>query len=115
MRFEVSEEKGLLYIKASCTANGNSGDRGGDYNPIFRNLHLELNKEEVEKLVATALNEKLLRKLNIENLASIDIIGHLELEVQRRNLLLQIANEKNSRLRCLIDDAISMLNSNKAV
>lgn len=109
--FGVIEEDQLLVIKATCHDRENSGDRGGDYNPVTRQLLLKLNKEEVEKLVATSLNEKLLKKLNIENIANIDVISHLEIELQNRNDELRMVNEEIDSLRELMGDAASMLQS----
>jgi len=72
-------------------------------------LLLELNKLEVEKLVSTALNEKLLKKLNIKNLAQIDKVSKLEIEIAELRLQLDEANLELRNLRSAIEKAAALL------
>jgi hypothetical protein len=95
---------------ATCWDEKGTGERGGFTTTIERQFHLEFNKKEVEKLVDTALNEKLLKKLNINNLKQIDRAGKLEIDVANLREQLLLAHRELKRLKRLIGAARSTLN-----
>ena len=95
--FLIDEKKSMLVIKASCYDDKGYTD---DYD-VQREFWLELEKQEVEKLVSTALNHKLLKKLDIANLAQIDKISALENELEqvREELAQSLAEQRTMRSR----------------
>lgn len=107
--FSVREEDKALRIEASCTDRESSGNRGGEYNPVTRIFHLRLELAEVEKLVATALNEKLLKKIGITNLAKIDKISKLELDNEALLQQLEAVKEEYADLQKRVSAATKLL------
>lgn len=98
---EVAEDEGgqVLRITARCWDRENSGERGGEYNPIARDFVLNLKKDEVEKLVLEALAKKLFDAMNIPSLARLEKIDQLENGLEQLRALLQAANSENEQLR----------------
>jgi chromosome segregation ATPase len=105
LRFEVIEASQTLRIKANCSEGHSSGDRGGTYDPVDRQFFLDLDKSEVEKLVAHALNEQLLKKMNIANLAQIDRVSKLEDDLSETKAQLKAAQAKIADLESRITQA----------
>lgn len=110
LSFSIDPEKKILVIKASCSHEMGTGERGGEVSAINRKLLLELEKDEVEKLVASALNNKLLKKLEIGNLQSIDLVGKLQLDIDRYKAELDSARREIKRLHKVISKAKAALN-----
>jgi len=109
LEFELVEGAKELRIKATCSERNNSGDRGGEYNPITRKFLLDLNKTEVEKLVGRALNEKLLKKMDIANLSEIDKVSQLENELDKLRRGLDEMSKKVKVLEAKISRATKVL------
>lgn len=107
--FSIDTHKQILVISAFCSHEISSGGRGGDYKAVSREFRLELDKDEVEKLVATALNKKLLKKLAIDNLESIDVISKLELDLNRQKEKLNLAEREVKRLKRIVVRATAVL------
>lgn len=107
IKFSINREHSLLVITASCY------DEKGSYGAydVEREFHLELEKIEVEKLVSTALNDKLLKQLDIDNLSVIDKVSALELSVDRLQKEIEKVKKENSILRDRIKTAINALSS----
>ena len=110
LNFTINSTSKTLEIKASCGEELSNGARGGEYHSMNRTFFLELKKEEVEKLVTTALNNKLLKKLDINNLDRIDLVGKLELDIERYKVEMDKAQKEIKRLHKLIDRAKVALN-----
>lgn len=91
---EIIEASQTLRFKASCSEGHGTGDRGGIYNPVDREFVLDLDRPEVEKLVVHALNEKLLKKMKIANLAQIDRVSNLENQLSESQENLAAAQAK---------------------
>ena len=105
INFSIVPQKKLLEISASCYHETSSGERGGEYIAINRTFLLQLEKEEVEKLVFTALNKKLLKKLQITNLQNIDLVGKLELDIEGLKTALAASQREVKRLNKIIGAA----------
>jgi hypothetical protein len=105
INFGLDESQSSLKIEASCRDRENSGDRGGSYNPVTRRLLVELERAEVEKLVEVSLNERLLKRLNIQNLEKIDAVSALELRIKELEMRLSDTQSENERLREVIKSA----------
>ena len=110
LNFTINSTSKTLEISASCRVELSNGARGGEYHSMNRTFFLELKKEEVEKLVTTALNNKLLKKLDINNLDRIDLVGKLELDIERYKVEMDKAQKEIKRLHKLIDRAKVALN-----
>lgn len=104
----------VLIIKASCTEifNGDDDNDASYYDEINRNLRLELNKEEVEKLATAILtvNQKLLKKFKISNLQAINPVGKLKLDIERLKGELDSDKREIKRLHKIINKAKTALN-----
>jgi len=109
MEFELVPSGKKLRIKATCSDRNNSGDRGGEHNPITRDFFLDLDKTEVEKLVGRALNEKLLKKMDIANLSEIDKVSQLENELDKLRRGLDEMSKKVKVLEAKISRATKVL------
>ena len=110
LNFTINSTSKTLEINASYGEELSSGARGGEYLSMNRTFYLRLEKEEVEKLVTTALNNRLLKKLDINNLDRIDLVGKLELDIERYKVEMDKAQKEIKRLHKLIDRAKVALN-----
>lgn len=110
LNFTINSRRKTLEISASCRVELSNGARGGEYRSINRTFYLRLERGEVEKLVTTALNNKLLKKLDINNLDRIDLVGKLELDIERYKVEMDKAQKEIKRLHKLIDRAKVALN-----
>ncbi len=104
LRFRIDRDKSLLVIEASCY-----DEKGYGLYDVERDFLLELEKTEVEKLVSTALNEKLLKQLDIKNLSNLDKVSPLELELDRVRKELGASKKDNAELRRRIKRAANAL------
>lgn len=106
MNFSINKVNQQLVIEAFCY------DSKGitDVYDVNRQFLLKLEKDEVEKLVSKALNDKLLKNLDIQNLASIDKVSALERDLQKAKNKIKALKKENSFLKNLISKAINILN-----
>lgn len=105
INFSINKEHSLLVVTASCYDE----KKGYGAYDVEREFHLEFERNEVEKLVSTALNEKLLKQLDIENLAVIDKVSALELSLEKLQKEFDESRIENAILRARVEAAISTL------
>jgi DNA-directed RNA polymerase alpha subunit len=105
IKFSINKQREQLVLEASCY---DSKGWTNDYD-VTREFQLRLEKNEVEKLVSEALSNKLLKRLNIKNLASIDTVGALELALEKAKEENQSLKAENEALLKGISEAAAIL------
>jgi chaperonin cofactor prefoldin len=71
---------------------------------------VDFDKEEVEKLVGRALNEKMLRKMDIKNLAQLDKVSSLEKELAKCKRSLKAAESRTQKLEAKLVEIARLAN-----
>lgn len=106
--FDASHSEQTLSISASYKDKVTSGDRGGEYNPVTRRFLLELEKAEIERLVAAALHGTLLSEPMQDGLADNQVISLLT-QIEALKGELAVLTEKNQHLEAKIATAVAAL------
>ena len=109
--FAVNLEKQLFVIQARCYDQIRSGNFGGLANDVTRELHLELERDEMEKLVKIAMEQKLLQQLGLEDFSNSGKISQLQNENDTMRIELESAQKTIAKLRAIIKKATAALSA----
>jgi len=107
--FAVDAAESTLLIKAQCVDYRNSGDRGGDYNPVTRLLQIHLTAEDLAALTraATASPTLIAAQAALLGEQFKQVIADRDGAVAERDRLYVLLE----RYRQVADDSVSLLQS----
>jgi len=107
--FAIDESESTLAIKAQCVDYRNSGDRGGDYNPVTRQLQIQLTAEDLAALTraATASPTLIAAQAALLGEQFKQVIAERDGAVSERDRLYVLLE----RYRQVTDDSVSLLQS----
>lgn len=110
LSFELDEDNNALVITSFCYEQ-----RGisGEYN-VERTFRLELDRKDVEKLIDSVLNEKILKKMGVSNLSNMGRMARLELSLEKILCEVKKLKVENSFLRRNINKAKSILTDQRS-
>lgn len=94
LQLAVANQGESLILSASERDRENSGDRGGVYNPITRSLHLELEKDDILKLLTLIAEGDLCKKIGLHELPRTAREIALESKIEELNRELVSAREE---------------------
>lgn len=106
LKFSVETRAGEkhLIIEASCWDEFGSGERGGQPISINRTFYLQLEVEDIERLIYFILKPKILADLDIQKLQKADRSKKLQVDIVRLRSELRLAKQEAAKLRKLMKD-----------
>jgi hypothetical protein len=109
IQFEIDSASGRFLVRATYKDNINSGDRGGEYNPVTRRLKIGFSPADITALAYLDQNSP-----NFKNARRAFLGAEFDRVVQERDRAIEERDEAKQelrRLQQLLDDCSALLES----